>query len=189
MYPRCVVFGIGNESRGDDAVGPLLLERLRFALERSPVYSSFTFISDFQLQIEHTLDLENQDIALFIDAGVPPALLNSEPFSLKVIAPSTQPSGMTHALLPTELMGIASDYFLKLEKSSKDLKSSYTKDASTNIRALPTPYVLCVRGYQFELGTTLSPECKVNSDLAFEALMLWIKNNADTPLGDLACTN
>ena len=62
MFDRkpVLVFGYGNLSRGDDALGPLLLE----AIERSPkaVLESVEILSDFQLQIEHALDLENRDL-------------------------------------------------------------------------------------------------------------------------------
>ncbi len=50
---RLVVFGWGNEARGDDALGPLLLRRI--AAMRAPDVET---IEDYQLQIEHALDLE-----------------------------------------------------------------------------------------------------------------------------------
>ena len=63
--PRVVVFGWGNVSRGDDGLGPLLLARIE-ALGLPHV----TTIEDFQLQIEHALDLRDADLALFVDASV-----------------------------------------------------------------------------------------------------------------------
>ena len=60
-----LIFGYGNPSRGDDALGPLLLERL--AADGLPDIECLT---DFQLQVEHALDLEGRDLVLFIDAHV-----------------------------------------------------------------------------------------------------------------------
>ena len=59
-----VVFAVGNPSRGDDALGPLLMDWL--AEQARP---GVHLVSDFQLQIEHALDLEGHQLALFIDAG------------------------------------------------------------------------------------------------------------------------
>ena len=59
-----VVFAVGNPSRGDDALGPLLMDWL--AEQARP---GVQLVSDFQLQIEHALDLEGHSLALFIDAG------------------------------------------------------------------------------------------------------------------------
>ena len=62
---RLVVFGWGNDARGDDGLGPLLLARVAGAR-----WPDVTTIEDFQLQIEHALDLEGADMALFLDASV-----------------------------------------------------------------------------------------------------------------------
>ena len=181
-YPKCVVFGIGNESRGDDAAGPTLIERFKLKLEEIDLKDFFTFISDFQLQIEHSLDLADQDIALFIDAGVPPAVLDNEPFSLTRIMPTNNRTGMSHALSPQELLGIAQVFFVKNE--------SHTTTTAALIKSckLPEAYVLCVRGYEFELGSPLSSECQKNMDSSFEALLLWLNNILTTEPGDLNCT-
>ena len=47
---RLVVFGWGNDARGDDGLGPLLLERVARA-----AWPDVTTVEDFQLQIEHAL--------------------------------------------------------------------------------------------------------------------------------------
>ena len=49
---------------GDDGLGPLLLGRVVAAR-----WPEVTTIEDFQLQIEHALDLEGAEAALFLDAG------------------------------------------------------------------------------------------------------------------------
>ncbi len=58
-----VVFAVGNPSRGDDALGPLLMAWLE-----QQARPGVQLVGDFQLQIEHALDLEGHPLALFIDA-------------------------------------------------------------------------------------------------------------------------
>ena len=67
-----VILACGNPSRGDDALGPILLDRLQAWLESAGcagLADDFELIGDFQLQVEHALDLIGRRLALFIDAG------------------------------------------------------------------------------------------------------------------------
>ena len=57
MRAGVVVLASGNRSRGDDAVGPLLLERLAAWLAAEGRSGEFELFDDYQLQIEHALDL------------------------------------------------------------------------------------------------------------------------------------
>jgi len=181
MYPNCVVFGIGNESRGDDALGPLFLEKLKISIKEKPFFSSFTLISDFQLQIEHSLDLENQDIALFIDAGLSPAVPDNEAFSFKLIQAIPSRRGMTHALSPEELLGVAEDFF------APQPQGDTSTAIKTNCQRLPKAYVLCIRGYQFELGAAICKEANINLELAFTQLMSWIDQEVYLKSGGSIC--
>lgn len=121
-----VVFAAGNPSRGDDALGPLLMAELE-ALALPEVH----LVNDFQLQIEHALDLDNRDLALFIDAGTgTPA-----PFVFRETGPRTGQAPNSHALLPEAVLQVYAD-----------------------IRGVSPPpaFVLCIRGEEFELGGDLS---------------------------------
>ncbi len=51
-----LIFAYGNVSRGDDGLGPLLLERIESHIDPQKV----ELLCDFQLQIEHALDLEGR---------------------------------------------------------------------------------------------------------------------------------
>ncbi|MCA0407191.1 MAG: hypothetical protein LCH39_13695 [Proteobacteria bacterium] len=59
--PRVVIFGCGDQTRVDQAVGPRLLRQM--AGEYSAVV---TCIEDEQLRHEHALLMENADLLLFI---------------------------------------------------------------------------------------------------------------------------
>ncbi len=135
---RCVaVFAVGNESRGDDALGPLLLERLeqRFG-------AGVRAFRDFQFQVEHALDLIGADIALFIDAeqGL------ETPFRFRELAPARDLEIFSHALSPASILGV-------FERVLR--------------QAPPPAFALGVAGSRFGLGEPLSPQAAAALDVAF----------------------
>lgn len=65
-----LIFGWGNPGRGDDALGPALIERIGAAQPRHPEWEPLTLLTDFQLQPEHALDLDGHGRVLFVDASV-----------------------------------------------------------------------------------------------------------------------
>jgi len=94
---RLVVFGWGNDARGDDGLGPLLLNRVARA-----GWPDMTTVEDFQLQIEHALDLDGAEAALFLDAGKnTPA-----PFAFAEIEPARSATPTTHALAPEAVLDV-----------------------------------------------------------------------------------
>ncbi len=125
---RLIIFGWGNDARGDDGLGPLLLERVKRA-----GWPDVTTVEDYQLQIEHALDLEGAEAALFLDAGKD----TPAPFAFAEIAPRRGETMTTHALAPEAVLDV---YQLTLAKTP------------------PPSFTLCVRGESFELGEGLSPE-------------------------------
>src|SRR5574343_1932283 len=133
MRAPIVVFAIGNPSRGDDAIGPVLCERLAAWLAEQQLTEQVELIEDFQLNIEHALDLVGREQAIFIDAGEnTPA-----PFTFERIFPAVIPTHSTHALPPQAVLQVF---------------------RQTEGREPPPSFVLCVRGECFELGEGLSPE-------------------------------
>jgi hydrogenase maturation protease len=125
---KLVVFGWGNVSRGDDGLGPLLLARIAKAC-----WADAGLIEDFQLQLEHALDLQGADLALFLDAGKgTPA-----PFAFSEIFPRAGMTHTSHALAPESVLDV------------------YEKTLGGKP---PASFLLCVRGESFELGEGLSAE-------------------------------
>lgn len=121
--PRIKIFACGNQSRGDDALGPLLIEPLEQA--------GYDCVQDFQLNIEHALDLQGTDMALFIDADVS----TEPPYRFERLSAAEFPHYSTHALTPAAVLAV----FEKLEG-----------------RPAPHAWVLGVRGEAFALGSDLS---------------------------------
>ena len=140
-----VVFACGNPSRGDDALGPLLLDRLQAWLDAEGLADGFELIGDFQLQIEHALDLAGRRLALFIDAGhETPA-----PFVFRQTVAVDKPGHSTHALPPESVLAV-------LPRVSDQVP--------------PPAFVLCVRGEKFELGEGLSVAASAYAEAAFVLL-------------------
>jgi hydrogenase maturation protease len=134
-----LIFGYGNPSRGDDAVGPVLLEWLE-GLKLPHV----ELLTDFQLQVEHALDLQDRETVLFIDASVSCA----PPYVFSRLRPRKDPSYSSHVMSPAALL-----------------------DAYRAIYGNPPPaYLLQVRGGRFELGEALSSEASANLEAAFNFL-------------------
>jgi len=146
MQPEVVIFAVGNRSRGDDAIGPLLLERLASWLGAEAQAGGFALIEDYQLQIEHALDLQGKRLALYIDAGCgTPA-----PLAFYAIEPARSPiARSTHELPPQGVLDVYRQVVL----------------------AEPPPsFVLCVRGERFELGEGLSGAAKAHVEAAWRQL-------------------
>jgi len=70
-----LVIGNGNPSRGDDAIGPLAIERLE-----GLSLPEIELLTNFQLQVEYALDLVGREEVIFTDASVSgPGLFSFEP--------------------------------------------------------------------------------------------------------------
>jgi hydrogenase maturation protease len=127
MVKPVLIFGYGNLSRGDDALGPLLLEYV----ESHCALDSIEILSDFQLQIEHALDLENRALVLFVDASV--ACVSA--FDFAILEPARDKSYTTHAMSPSAVL----DVYQGIKKQTP-----------------PPCFLLSIKGEKFELGEGLS---------------------------------
>lgn len=139
MQAKILLFGYGNPSRGDDALGPLLLQRL----QEDGGFPNVEYLTDFQLQVEHALDLQGKDLVLFADAHLscPP------PFCFSRLSAETDRSYTTHAISPSAVLQVYQD-----------------------IRHAPPPpaFLLGIRGERFELGEGLSEPAQQNLQAARE---------------------
>lgn len=140
-----IVLGWGNPGRGDDALAPLLCERLEAWLPTSPVTGRVAVVQDFQLQVEHALDLVDRPLALFIDAE---AGLTA-PYHLRRQRPGGCFGPSSHAISPASVLDV--------------YRQIHGQDA-------PPAFVLGVAGHRFELGETLSPAARENFKLAWSVL-------------------
>jgi hydrogenase maturation protease len=133
MPKSVLLFGYGNLSRGDDALGPLLLEHV----ESHCSLDSIEILSDFQLQIEHALDLENRRLVLFVDASV----ACEDVFDFTVLEPVRDKSYTTHAMSPAAVL----DVYQSIKKQTP-----------------PPCFLLSIKADKFELGEGLSANAETN---------------------------
>ncbi len=131
-----LVFGWGNASRGDDALGPLFVEQLH-ALALPGVEC----LDDYQLQPEHALDLIGRERVLFVDAS----LCSPAPFEATTLAPRRDASFSSHAMSPAALL-----------QAYIDVQGV----------APPPATLLAIRGERFDLGEPMSEAALVNLQAA-----------------------
>ena len=145
MRAPLLVVAVGNPSRGDDAIGPAVLERLEVALAPEIARGDVELPGDFQLQIEHALDLEGRARVWIVDASVDaPA-----PFAVTRVAPERDRSFSSHALSPSALLDVA----------------------ARTVESLPETWCVAIPGARFELGEPLTDGARAGVDAAVEWLM------------------
>jgi len=125
-----LVLAWGNPSRGDDALGPCFAEQI----ERCG-YHGVECLVDFQLQVEHVLDLEGRQRVLFVDASHAAGWSDAECFRVTRLHPGPRPACGSHAMRPDEVLRVWS-----LLKGSPP----------------PPSWLLAIRGYRFALGEEVS---------------------------------
>ena len=141
-----LVLGWGNRSRGDDALGPLCLERLR---ELGLIAARLEYLEDYQLQIEHALDLLGRTRVLLVDASQ----TCTAPFEVSNVQAVRDDSLGSHALTPAALLHLYRE-----------------------LHGTPPPCtLLAIRGERFELGAPPSTSALRNLDAAVRWASAWLQ--------------
>lgn len=152
---RLVVLAWGNPSRGDDALGPEFLQRAQAAWVGRGGEGidaggdlDIAWVTDFQLQPEHALDLDGRDLALFVDAST----VAAAPFEFMPVAPARDRTFSSHAMSPAAVLAAYEQSF----------------------GAPPPAFVLAIRGERFELGDPLgvAAQAHLSAALDFTAHLL-----------------
>lgn len=140
---KLLLFGYGNPGRGDDALGPLVIERMN-----QLKLVNVTCLVDMQLLIEHATDLAGFDQILFIDAD----MSCREPFEFAAASAEKDSSYTSHTLTPAALLFIYQQVYQHVA---------------------PPAFLLHIRGYDFELGDVLSTRASVNLEAAIKQIQQW----------------
>ena len=135
-----LVLGVGNPSRGDDALGSLFIDRVAEALQSEVRAGRVELLTDYQLQIEHALDLVGRQRVVFVDASV----RAEAPYHYARVLPDRDESFSTHAMSPAAVLDTH----------------------RTVVGEPPSAWLLAIRGESFELGDGLSPAAAVNLEAA-----------------------
>jgi hydrogenase maturation protease len=141
-----LVFGWGNRSRGDDALGPLCVERLRSELSAR---DDIEYLDDYQLMVEHVLDLHGRSRVLFVDASLGCA----PPFESLALHAAADGSISSHALSPQALLQV--------------YRELHDADA-------PPCTLLAIRGMRFELGEPPSAAGLAHLEGALQWARSWL---------------
>lgn len=158
-----LVFGWGNPSRGDDALGPTFIERAAL-LPHPRSAPTVEWLTDFQLQIEHALDLAGRDQVLFVDASVDCAA----PFEVMPLRSATQHQLTTHAMSPQAVMQV------------------YER---LNGQPAPPCTLLAIRAHRFELGDAIGDDAQAHLAQALHWFTRWLSGLADGVPPARPCTS
>ena len=132
-------YGIGNVSRGDDALGPKLLRWLANNCDSFSNYH-FSLESPFQLQPENIYEFKDHDAILFLDADV--RFHTGVKFKELTAASNNNPF-ISHALSPEQLLSMHNDllkhhhpkaFLLSMGAVNMALEESISAQAKSNLR-------------------------------------------------------
>ena len=138
-----LIFTYGNPSRGDDALGPVMFDLLEKYRQETDRLNDIDILTDFQLQIEHAVDLEQRECAVFIDASASCLA----PYAFHKLQPQQDDSYTTHAMSPAAVLAVY---------------------RQINQQQPPPSYILTIRGYKFGLGQAITEQAKKNLDQGFK---------------------
>jgi hydrogenase maturation protease len=137
-----LVFTWGNPSRGDDALGPALCDLIQEKQHESGDFGDVDVLTDFQLQVEHAVDLRHRRWVMFADASVSVA----PPYSLRPLQPQRDSTWTTHAMSPAAVLAVYREVYGEPP---------------------PPAFMLSIRGHEFGLGQPLSVGARRYLDQAF----------------------
>jgi hydrogenase maturation protease len=168
--PPLLVMALGNPSRGDDAFGALMAERLLAWLRHQPPEraAQVELICELQLHAEHVFDLQGRERVLFIDARVAPASGDPQSDGTPTVhrgplaAVNPQTTWDSHRCPPATLLGLH--------------RQLLGVDA-------PPAEVLSARTRHFELGAPPSNGLTACLDEAWVSLQAWLDLSFDPPAG------
>lgn len=138
-----LIFSYGNPSRGDDGLGPAMFELLENNKQESQELDKVDLLTDYQLQIEHSLDLEHRECVLFIDASISA----QAPYEFRQLQPERDNSYTTHAMSPVSVL----DVYQQINQCKP-----------------PPSYMLTIRGYEFGLGQALTEQAELNLQQGYD---------------------
>ncbi|MCB1995361.1 MAG: hydrogenase maturation protease [Burkholderiaceae bacterium] len=139
---RVLVIAVGNPSRGDDGLGPMLVAQWAVG-----DMDGVEVLTDFQLQVEHALDLLACDAVLFVDAT-----REAVGVELHRVEPAAALPVLSHALTPAGVLHVAQRLGQRL----------------------PDAWQLAIEGTAFGLGEGLSSEAQARLVRGLEVASAWL---------------
>lgn len=154
---KILLLGYGNPARADDGLGPAVAEYVE-KLDLPGV----TVDSDYQLTIEDSAAVAENDVVIFADASANCA----EPFVFEPLKAGSVGSFSSHSVEPAEVMTLAENLFKSKAKG----------------------FVLGIRGYEFDkFDSPLTEKAKKNLGKALVFLTDLLKTKNFDKNKDVAC--
>ena len=149
--PATLLLCYGNPARGDDGLGPALGE---LAIQAG--LDGLRVDIDFQLSVEHALDVARSDRVIFADARLP----SSAPFTFDRTDPEAVETLGSHSVSPNAVIRLARDLY------GRDVPG----------------FVLGISGEVFgDISEGLSPLAQANLAQAFAFLQRFLAGRASDP--------
>jgi hydrogenase maturation protease len=148
MTPKPVLlFAYGNLSRGDDALGPKLLEHLQQEGFTEGCGRELKYLTDYQMQVEHVMDMQHCERVLLIDAAID----MGESHQFYPVTEQLETQYTTHGMTPSTLL--------------YTYRQTLQEDP-------PFTSMLAIRGRDFELGHPLS----IDAENSLNEACIFIQN-------------
>jgi len=103
------------------------------------------FDSNYQLNIEDALTCSHYDNVIFVDASETAA----SPFEFMELEPVREIAFTTHEMAPTSVLALTEELYARR----------------------PRAWLLAVRGYEWDIGESLSPQAEINLSAALAFLL------------------
>ena len=138
---RILIYGIGNPSRQDDALGIVFIEKLQEWVNSEKLPNIF-FDSNYQLNIEDAYDVSEKDLIVFVDASVEPI----DDFYFRQIFSGDLISVSSHSMNPESVISLCEELYGKK----------------------PSAFLLTIKGFSWELNSPVTDKALENLNAAME---------------------
>lgn len=152
MTAPLLVLAVGNPSRGDDALGPSFAEAVERTFAADVRAGRLEVLTDFQLNVEHALDLVGRRAVLFVDASLEAA----PPFVVSTVEARADRPFSSHSLSPAAVL----ETFHRVARPPA-----------------PPCTLLALRGESFGLGEPLSAPARAHLDAAMGFFGGWLSRH------------
>jgi len=151
---RVLIFGIGNPGRGDDGLGPALIERLQKKIADTYPGAFPVCVCEirYQLNVEDAYAIKDHDLIIFADAST----TGDSTAGLSEVFPSDTIAFTTHRLSPASVLALCHEIFGQTPKA----------------------YILSIRGHQWDVGEGLSARAEENLEQAVMMLLQFLATRA-----------
>ncbi len=105
---KILIYGYGNPGRQDDGLGVFAVEKLRRWAIKSKI-QNIIFDSNYQLNIEDSLEISKYNLIIFIDASG--TIKNN--YDFKKIYPQKNSAFTSHNMLPENILFLSKELYNK----------------------------------------------------------------------------